>query len=185
VTPGEEQDLRRAHARAVMVAETSARDVDRLRALVEQHEERARVHTEERAAHYGEMARVQRLIDDVVHAHERDLLAIWSALGETHEPPENVAAIVEAITAHIADADDLAVTLKGRDTAPTDDEIAAHREAEAGWLVAVPHVYGPADVYFVGHSEARDGGAPDGATWWPLDYDGRPCAWPVVEVSHG
>ena len=44
-----------------MTAAETAPDADevaRLRALVEQHEERARVHAEERAAHYAEMARV-------------------------------------------------------------------------------------------------------------------------------
>ncbi len=39
-------------------AEEMPADLTRLRALVEQHEERARVHAEERAAHYAEMARV-------------------------------------------------------------------------------------------------------------------------------
>jgi hypothetical protein len=39
-------------------AEEMPADLTRLRALIEQHEERARVHAEERAAHYAEMARV-------------------------------------------------------------------------------------------------------------------------------
>jgi chromosome segregation ATPase len=39
-------------------AEEMRAEVARLRALIEQHEERARVHAEERAAHYAEMARV-------------------------------------------------------------------------------------------------------------------------------
>jgi hypothetical protein len=46
------------------------------------------------AAHRAELSRVQGLLDDVAHAHERDILAIWKALGETHEPPENVGAIL-------------------------------------------------------------------------------------------
>jgi len=53
------EELGRGDALA-LVAAVRGRDVDlaRLRALVEQHEERARVHAEERAAHYAEMARV-------------------------------------------------------------------------------------------------------------------------------
>lgn len=45
----------------------------------------------------AESERRSELLDDVAHAHERDVLTIWAALGETHEPPENIAAVVGAV----------------------------------------------------------------------------------------
>ena len=45
----------------------------------------------------AESERRSDLLDDVAHAHERDVLVVWAALGETHEPPENIAAVVGAV----------------------------------------------------------------------------------------
>ncbi len=72
-------------------------EIANLRATIERSE----------AAHRAELSRVQGLLDDVAHAHERDILAIWKALGETHEPPENVGAIlgrIETLRGAVAEA---------------------------------------------------------------------------------
>lgn len=79
-----------------------------------------------------------------------------------------------------AEARRLREIIEGRTTPPTDEEIHAHRQVGAGWMVSTPRGRGPAGPQFVDHSEARDGGAPHGSLWWPLDADGRPCAWPTV-----
>jgi hypothetical protein len=46
-------------------------EIANLRATIERSE----------AAHRAELSRAQGLLDDVAHAHERDILAIWKALG--------------------------------------------------------------------------------------------------------
>lgn len=53
--------------------------------------------TAERDAARDESAQRLESLDAVARAHERDLLAIWQALGETHEPPADVAAIVARV----------------------------------------------------------------------------------------
>jgi hypothetical protein len=52
---------------------------------------------ERAAAVVAENARRSDLLGSVANAHERDVLAVWAALGNTHEPPENIDAVVDAI----------------------------------------------------------------------------------------
>ena len=85
----------------------------------------------------------------------------------------------------------LRAILAGRTTPPTVEEIATHEAAGGTWLFfetknaegqplhdAAPTV---ADREFNAY-EAREGQMLLGhaVRWWPLDADGRPCAWPVV-----
>lgn len=93
------------------------------------------------------------------------------------------------------DRDRLRAIIAGRTDAPTDAEIAAHY-ATGGWwrsfrhayemdhnglrftVGAQSHDYGSAHFVEVDRAQfARDGHV---ATWWPIDADGRPCAWPVT-----
>jgi len=80
-----------------------------------------------------------------------------------------------------AEAAGLRAVVEGRTVPPTPQEIAAHHDASgSGWLVSSDRDVIP---YTLCRSEARDGGAPDGARWWPLDASGRPCAWPTPALD--
>ncbi len=80
-----------------------------------------------------------------------------------------------------AEAAGLRAVVEGRTVPPTPQEIAAHHDASgSGWLVSSDRDVIP---YTLCRSEARDGGAPDGARWWPLDASGRPCPWPTVAAE--
>ena len=80
-----------------------------------------------------------------------------------------------------AEAAGLRAVVEGRTVPPTPQEIAAHHDASgSGWLVSSDRDVIP---YTLCRSEARDGGAPDGARWWPLDASGRPCPWPTVALD--
>ena len=75
----------------------------------------------------------------------------------------------------------LRAIVEGRTVPPTPQEIAAHHDASgSGWLVSSDRDVIP---YTLCRSEARDGGAPDGARWWPLDASGRPCPWPTPALG--
>ena len=50
----------------------------------------------QREAAEGECARLRAMLDDVADAHERDVLAVWEALGNDHEPPASMANVVHA-----------------------------------------------------------------------------------------
>ena len=105
----------------------------------------------------------------------------------THDRELRVAA-EEALTtareerdAARAEAAGLRAVVEGRTVPPTPQEIAAHHDASgSGWLVSSDRDVIP---YTLCRSEARDGGAPDGARWWPLDASGRPCDWPTVDAE--
>lgn len=105
----------------------------------------------------------------------------------THDRELRVAA-EEALTtareerdAARAEAAGLRAVVEGRTVPPTPQEIAAHHDASgSGWLVSSDRDVIP---YTLCRSEARDGGAPDGARWWPLDASGRPCDWPAVAAE--
>lgn len=108
----------------------------------------------------------------------------------------------------------LLMTLAGREKPPSVEEMMAHAAAHpwagdttAGrWLVRAPESKSGAECSAVVVLRRRsDGrvfcGMPSGAwvelppnpsgqhepgsRWWPLDRNGRPCAWSDVEVSHG
>ena len=134
---------------------------------------------ERASAAVAESARRSDLLDDVAHAHERDVLAVWAALGNTHEPPESLSAVLEAIARlreELAAAQEI---VAGRKMAPTDAEVEAHervRGLSSAWLCVwegrIRVIENSADVRYV----RGTGGRP----WWPLDATGRPCAWPKV-----
>lgn len=71
--------------------------------------------------------------------------------------------------------------IDGRTTAPTDAEIAAHEAAGGSWMTAHREhrafAHSPAIVR-AWRDYGRESGCP--TRWWPLDRDGRPCAWPEV-----
>ena len=76
--------------------------------------------------------------------------------------------------------------VEGRGVPPTDAQIMAHAAAGGWWLLcdasdhSNPRVLLALDAHRgAALSEAR-AGAREGVRWWPLDVDGRPCAWPTV-----
>lgn len=82
-----------------------------------------------------------------------------------------------------AERDALRAIVEGREEPPMRDEIAAHG---GPWLVL--REPGEYDVVYstlalmLRRQDVEHRGRP--VRWWPL-RDGRPCAWPVVEVSRG
>ena len=97
--------------------------------------------------------------------------------------------------------------LEGRTVPPTDDEITAHFDAgRIRWLIRYRNEHDNAFSAVVrlvvmnggplwstlgapvpgGWVYTRTGmraGLPIAERWWPLDAIGRPCAWPVADVS--
>ena len=76
--------------------------------------------------------------------------------------------------------------IDGRTTPPSDAEMAAHAATGGAWLVCPSprqgeHTRGTGHVRVTistADSWRRHGYA---RIWWPLDADGRPCAWPEVQ----
>jgi hypothetical protein len=103
--------------------------------------------------------------------------------------------------------------VEGRAVAPTGEEIAVHSgtwlisypmNSPTGEADRWTHHISPATLPPEHDGEEDEYGAPmragdtvemtdfdvyrsvaDDARWWPLDSHGRPCAWPIVEVSSG
>ena len=89
----------------------------------------------------AESERRSELLDDVAHAHERDVLTIWAALGETHEPPENVGAIV-AVVARLKRTLETMPPWEFAARCPTDEEMRALR---CRWATGPERYQGDAD----------------------------------------
>jgi hypothetical protein len=98
--------------------------------------------------------------------------------------PEDRARLYREIGEQRAELLALRAIVEGRTTAPTVAEIAAN---PGPWLVQ--YVDGGYDVLDDRSARAlarlEFGHSVRPVRWWPLDADGRPCAWPVVEVSRG
>ena len=131
--------------------------LDRVRAMLADWTERAEINCDDPSGVEFDLA--------------RDVLTLAAAL-ETAERERDAAR---------AEAAGLRAVVEGRTVPPTPQEIAAHHDASgSGWLVSSDRDVIP---YTLCRSEARDGGAPDGARWWPLDASGRPCPWPTVALD--
>jgi hypothetical protein len=122
---------------------------------------------------------------DRAAGHVRDLIA------ENNELRTYDAGVLTQRDLCEIDLRDARAIIEGRDVPPTEAEIAAHEAAGGTWLFfemknaegqplhdAAPVV---ADHEFNAY-EAREGQMLLGhaVRWWPLDADGRPCAWPSV-----
>jgi hypothetical protein len=89
----------------------------------------------------------------------------------------------------VAEVERLRAIARGRTVAPTDEEFRLHVERGGEWYITPPPEPGArAEGGFGGplHTEewvAYCRSIP-GTVWLPM-RDGRPCAWPVVEVSRG
>lgn len=79
---------------------------------------------------------------------------------------------VARLQSELAAANDI---IAGRDTAPTDEEFAAHEEAGGGWLVSHE------DGVYAGIEPLKDLDEDLCIYWWPLNSSGEPCAWPVAK----
>lgn len=74
----------------------------------------------------------------------------------------------------------LRAIVEGRTTAPTRDEVDVHFAAGGRWILrwsdgTFGTARGPCAV-----ADASEPGILTAVRWWPLDRDGRPCAWPVT-----
>lgn len=85
---------------------------------------------------------------------------------------------LRALMARVAE---LEAIIAGRAERPTHAEIAAH-PGEWRWIVATPSGLAggraTSAAWITEHASSL-------ARWWPLDAEGRPCAWPTAEVSRG
>jgi hypothetical protein len=104
-----------------------------------------------------------------------------------HEGPQVCDALRCEVLHQADEIGRLRAIIEGRTTPPTDTEIAVH--AARGGVWRTRYVIGEAalsrDVMGAESAGyARDAALPQHAyLWWALDSHGRPCAWPVVEVS--
>lgn len=97
---------------------------------------------------------------------------------------DSAADCARSVIALRAEIEALRAIIEGRTTPPSDEEIIAHHAAGGSWLHAYGRTHDVIDVMRVA-SNKRDGLAAHGiaSTWWALDAQSRPCAWPVAEVS--
>jgi hypothetical protein len=93
-----------------------------------------------------------------------------------------------AIRRVVDERDALRAIVEGRPTAPTQEDIAAH---PGQWLVYYAARFEdrqPARTRLLDRTRATAAAAarwPTAPSRWCPVRDGRPCAWPVVEVSRG
>ena len=86
---------------------------------------------------------------------------------------------LRADLAHVtAERDALRAIVEGRTVAPTDAEIAAHWRTGGAWVVQGVTVLRLLEEA----TRVRDQHSHSAIVWLPMLH-GRPCAWPVVEVS--
>jgi hypothetical protein len=109
--------------------------------------------------------------------------------GERVTVVDEVARLTREVATVTRERDEAREIITGRKVPPTRAEIEVHALWNRRWLLRVDHE-GRRLVYTLDAgredalAEAR-AGARDGVRWWALECDGRPCAWPVVEVPHG
>ena len=99
-----------------------------------------------------------------------------------------LAASVIALHAQLAqvtaERDALRAIVEGRTTPPTWQEIERHHESGGSWIFSAGGVADVSERASVTHRWAddhRDLPGMGGCRWWPLDTNGRPCAWPVAD----
>ena len=127
--------------------------------------------------------------------------AAWEHGGHANMPPQaghfparffaSIAdAIAHATATLTAERDALRAIIEGRDTPPTDAEIAAHHAVGGSWRCLSPEWDGTMtsdcdtarDLGAEGWAHAARTVPMHGMTrWWALDAAGRPCTWPVVD----
>jgi hypothetical protein len=93
----------------------------------------------------------------------------------------DVPALVAEVRALTAERDELRAIVEGRKEPPTDAETIAHHAAGGSWLAAGNH--GRVLTHTMREARhTRDYLAAQRmtATWWALDANSRPCAWPKV-----
>jgi hypothetical protein len=109
--------------------------------------------------------------------------------GERLTTCDELARLSREVATVTRERDEAREIITGRKVPPTRAEIEVHALWNRRWLLRVDHE-GRRLVYTLDAgredalAEAR-AGARDGVRWWALECDGRPCAWPVVEVPHG
>jgi len=88
-------------------------------------------------------------------------------------------ALLEQRDEALADVERLRSIVEGRTTPPTNAEIDAHSGL---WRWASPADLADMLTPKKAREWARgmDGWGAGTTRWWPIDHDGRPCAWPVV-----
>jgi hypothetical protein len=92
----------------------------------------------------------------------------------------DLADVLDALDAAERERDDARAVVEGRAFGPTDEERAAH---DGEWLVRHRVAWDGEFVFCesFGDLSGFDGdGGMIAERWWPLDADGRPCAWPVA-----
>lgn len=97
-------------------------------------------------------------------------------------------ASAEQLRAVTAERDAMRAIVEGRTVPPSAAEMAKHGDDGGSWLVTLPARkqvrFAPETRYVSEPAEVSRLWWCEGALWVPV-RDGRPCAWPVVEVSRG
>lgn len=124
---------------------------------------------------------VAGVVDDAVRLRQalRDLAEV---IGVPYVGPDGLAGGVrlalDGLRAELAEA---RAVIEGRIVPPTDAEITAHAAVRGAWIVARGRfrevVEMPPDAMTVARI-VRAAHMP--SSWWPIDANGRICAWPVV-----
>jgi hypothetical protein len=114
---------------------------------------------------------------DPLRVRRADLADVLDALDAAERERDDALAEVETLRAEAALLREI---IEGRTHGPTDEERAAH---DGEWLVR-HRVAWDGELVFCesfGDLSGFDGdGGMIAERWWPLDADGRPCAWPTV-----
>ena len=101
--------------------------------------------------------------------------------GDGERAMRTVIALHARVAELTRERDEARAIIEGRPTPPTDEECIAHERRECGlWMLSVGG--GVPDIVF-GTRARVHASLPRGRVavrWWPIDEDGRPCAWPVV-----
>lgn len=144
------------------------------------------------------VAEVRRLKSELAHAGRPRYSGDASVMVDAIDAAFNRG--VEAMSSQVArltvERDEARAVINGRNTAPTDEEIAAHahplRSPIGAWLITATD--GPRQLVHLWRPFDGDSRSEDWeklrrrmgpfkftiARWVPIDAEGRPCAWPVV-----
>lgn len=174
--------------RAQVAALTADRDAaqERLARMEANHALNVRVSCEEQTQRKNA---AQRVVDAIGHE-----LTCHTTL-HPDDPWEGCSCVVadvergcmgDVVAWMLRERDAVRAIIAGRTTPPSDAEIAAHHAAGGEWLGFREDVrtwcHGPEVVSFT-YSEEHERSARRCSRFWPLDAEGRPCAWPVVEAK--
>jgi hypothetical protein len=121
--------------------------------------------------------------DTMTADHEADRTMLEAAHTHIEDMVEEMERLRAQLAQVTAERDALRAIVEGRTTPPTWQEIERHHESGGSWIFSAGGVADVSERASVTHRWAddhRDLPGMGGCRWWPLDTQGRLCAWPVV-----